>query len=262
MSEQAKQQIAQLRSFRGRKGAMDALMQMGDEAVPDLVEALANRMENVRWAARSVLVMIGGEAVTARLVEALEDPRRADLAAEALSEITGRTLGADRQAWAQFLSGAAAPSEAAREAPAAPAEAAPAEPLSDEALIEAAIAGTDVQAKTRSGGAVLTVPLEGGRKQRVTVSFASKDSEGEPLVVIYTECGPAEAKNFEWALRQNLRMAFGAIAIRDRDDEPIFVMVNTHLRAAATPDEVRKSVLLLARKGDKLEKALTEGDAR
>ena len=97
---------------------------------------------------------------------------------------------------------------------------------------------------------------------RITISFGSKDFEDEPLVVLYTECGPAHPKNFEWALRQNLRMSFGAIGIRDRDGEPIFVMLNTHPRALVSPEEIRKSVLLLARKGDALEDALTHGDQR
>lgn len=252
MSEPAKQHIEQLRDFRTRKAAMNALISMGVEAVPDLVEALGHRMENVRWAARSVLVSMGGEATTARLLEALDDPRCKEQAAQTLAEITGQALGADHGAWAQYFAGDAA----------APVQAAPAEALSDEGLVQAAVQGSDIEVEPRSGGAVLTVSLKGGRQQRVTVSFGAKDSDDAPLVVIYTECGPAEAKNFEWALRQNLRMAFGAVAIRDRGGEPAFVMVNTHLRCAVTPEELRKSVLLLARKGDKLEKALTKGDER
>ena len=55
-------------------------------------------------------------------------------------------------------------------------------------------------------------------------------------------------------------MSFGAIAIRDRDEQPVFVMVNTHTRAAVSPEDIRTSVLLLARKGDALEEALTKAD--
>jgi len=250
MSEQARQRIAQLSDFRARKAAMDVLVEMGVDAVPALVEALGYPAENVRWAVRSVLARLGGEAVTAALLAALDDPARRDAAAQTLREMTGQSFGTHRQAWARHFGGPAAAG--------APAAAA----LTDEALVNATVEGTGIPAEWRGGGAVLRVPLDGGRTQRVTVSFAAKDSDGEPLVVAYTECGPAEPKNHEWALRQNLKLAFGALAIRDRDGEPTFVMVNTHLRATVTPEDLRRSVRLLARKGDAIEKALTTGDAR
>ena len=261
MSEQAKERIAQLGNFRSRKGAMDALIALGDEAVPALVDALGGREENVRWAVRSVLAAIGGEAVTSALLAALDDPRRREQAGQALREITGQDLGTDRAAWDQFLTTGVPPAKGGVAREAAPGEAM-ARPLTDKGLIDAAIEGTDVAAEPREGGVVLTVPLDEGRRQRVTVSFAGKDFEGDPLVVVYTECGPAEPENYEWALRQNLRMAFGAIAVRERGDERIFAMVDTHPRATVTPNDIRKSVLLLARKADQLEKALTDADER
>ncbi len=265
MSDQAKAHVARLRDFRSRKNAMDALIACGDDAVPALIEALGAPEENVRWAARSVLVSIESKAVTGALVGALDDADRKDEAARALAEITGETLGTDRQAWAHYLSTGAAPSSETSESPAekpATVPSPPSEQFSDEELVNAAIENSDVQAEHRGKGAILTVPIEGGRQQRVTVSFAATDRDGEPLVVVYTECGPAEEKNYEWALRQNLRMAFGAVGIRNREDEPTFVMVNTHLRSTVTPEDLRRTVLLLARKGDRLEAALTESDER
>jgi len=280
MSEKAKQLLAQLHDFRTRKSAMDALRMLGDEAAADLVDALAHPMDNVRWCARTLLAELASDAIIERLIEVLDDPKRQERALEALRQISGESIGVDRHAWAEWSRShgrpAPAPAEPAREAPreaepgAAPEpapEAAPeapttVEPLSDDALVEAAIADTGSQVEKRAGGFIITVPIEAGRHQRVSISFAGKDFEGEPLVVVYTECGPAKPKNFEWALRQNLRMSFGAIAVRDRDDQPTFVMVNTHPRAAASPEELRKSILVLARKGDALEKALTKGDER
>ena len=268
MSDQAKELIVRFRNFNTRKAAMEELLLLGDEGVEDLVDALGHPMGSVQWCAQRVLTDLRTEAATARLVEALDDPRRQGRAAEALAEITGQTLGPDRQAWTAFLASgtAGAPPEAARvpEPAPAPAQAESAtvssgEPLSNVELVEAAIGGMDIDCTTRPGGVVLSVPLEEGRKQRVTISFDAKDFEGDPLVVLYTECGAAEAQNFKWALRQNMRMSFGAIAIRDIGDAPAFVMVNTHTRAAATPQDIRKSILLLARKGDALEKALTGG---
>ncbi|MFP4055572.1 MAG: HEAT repeat domain-containing protein [Candidatus Brocadiia bacterium] len=271
MSERAGELVGQLRDFRTRKTAMDELLMLGEEALPALIEALAHPLENVRWSARTVLVRLGGDPVVERLIETLDDSRRQAEAVQALRQITGEPMGPDRQEWARWAGrgerpeaeeAEATPPEApAPEAPAEPA-APPPEPLSDAELVRQAVEGTQVGIEERSGGFLLDVPLEGERHQQVTVSFGSSDFEGEPLVVVYTECGPGDAKNFEWALRQNLRMSFGAIGLRDRQDSPTFVMVNTHPRATASPTDLRKSILLLARRGDALEKALTKGDQR
>ena len=284
MSETARRLVDQLRDFRARKETMAQLLMLGNAAIPELIRALGHPMGNVRWCAQSLLAQLGGDAVVQRLVETLDDPTRQKEAAAALKEITGESIGDDRQAWARWLQShgesAAVPAEPVRKpAPAAPpvAEQAPAaeappepqpipirpvEALSDEAIIQAAVKDSDIEVRQHSGGYVLTVRLEASRRQRVTVSFTAQDFEDEPLVVVYTECGPAAPKNYEWALRQNLRMSFGAIALRDRGGQPTFVMVNTHHRATLDVDELRKSVLLLAAKGDKLEEALTKADDR
>jgi len=288
MSEQAQQLIAQLRNFRTRKAALDGLLILGDEAVPDLIHALAHPMENVRWCARSVLAQLGSDTAVQQLIDTLDDPQRQGEAAAALREVTGQSIGVDRQAWVEWnASGGqappppapepaaeaappqaatgepapeAAPTEMQAEAPPEPKE--PPRPMSDGEVVQAAVEGTGIDVRQHSGGYVLTVPLERNRRQRVTISFSAHDFEDEPLVVVYTECGPAEPRNYEWALRQNLRMSFGAIALRDRGGQPTFVMVNTHIRSTLDVEELRKSVLLLARKGDKLEEALTKADER
>ena len=253
MSDRAKELVKQLLDFRTRKAAMNALVALGDEAVPALIEALGSRHENVRWCARNVLIEIGSDTAVEQLTAALDDPRRHDEAAQALREITGQ----DVHDVPQPRDTTPPPQHQEPQAPAPEAK-----PLSDQELLEAAMAGTNVKMEPREGGYSLTVPLEGGRHQEVTVAFTAKDFEGEPLVVVYTECGPAAPKNFEWALRQNLRMSFGAIGIRDRQGTPTFVMLNTHSRATVTPADIRKSVLLLARKADAVEAALTREDRR
>lgn len=257
MSERARELVAQFRDFHTRKAAMDGLAALGDEAVPALVETLGSRAENIRWCARSVLVEIGSDLAVERLTAALDDPRRRAEAVEALREITGEELGERRERWEAWRRGEGQPPPEETQPEARPAQA---ELLSNEQLVEAAIAGAEIKAEARESGYSLTVPLASGRHQEVTVTFSAKDFEGEPLVVVYTECGPASAKNYEWALRQNLRMSFGAIGLRDRQGTPTFVMLNTHARATVLPTDIRKSVLLLARKADAVEAALTKED--
>ena len=276
MSERARQLVDELRNFRTRSQVMEELLMLGDDAVPELIQALGHPMENVRWSAQQLLTQLGGDTVVERLAEALDDPTRQKEAADTLRQITGQSIGVDRQAWATWLQSRggthAAPVREAAPTPrsAASGAAAPSPPpapsstqgLADDAIIRAATAGAEIDVRQHSGGYVLTVPLEGNRRQRVTVSFTAQDFEDEDLVVVYTECGPAQQKNFEWALRQNLRMSFGAIAIRDRGGQPTFVMVNTHPRKTLDVEELRKSIVLLASKGDKLEQALTKDDER
>jgi len=281
MSERAQRRVDQLRSFRSRKEAMEELLQMGEEAVDPLVRALGHGMENVRWAAGHVLSQIGGPSVIARLIANLDDPARAEAASKALSKLTGQSFGTDRAAWTDWSKSPPPPPEPAPEPPAeAPAEPAPEppeptepepqpeapaperKPLTDRELVEAAIEGTDISVRDRSSGFVLSVPIGRGRTQRVVLNFTAMDFEDEPLIVVYTECAPANPDNYEWALRQNVRMSFGSIGIRDRAGQAVFVMVDTHHRATVAPEDLRKSILLLAQRGDSLEESLTHGDER
>jgi len=284
MSEDAKQLVAQLQDFWKRKDAEAALAKMGQPAVPHLIEALGSPDPNTRSTVRSILGKIRGEAVVHALNGVLDDPKRRNDAAEILRQITGQFLPGNRDAWEAWAHperkpppAPPPPKPAPRPTPPAPPQPAPKpappkapkaheqpppapKPLSDEALVAEAVAGTGIQVAQHGGGFALTVHLQSQRYQTVTVSFAARDFEDEPLVVVYTECGPATPAGYEWALRQNLRLSFGAIAIRDRDGQPLFVMVDTHLRRTASPADIRKSVLLLAEKGDALEEALTKAD--
>jgi len=281
MSTRAQELVEQLRSFRARKEAMEALVLLGDEAIEPLIAALGHGMENVQWAAGHALSQIGGDAVIARLIEALDDASSAESAAKVLSTLTGKTFGTDRAAWSGWAQAPTVEPEAAPEPPveppdreagrgssaargsaAEPPSPAPPEPLSDKELVEAAVEGTEISVRDRTSGFVLSVPIARGRSQRVILNFTAKDFEDEPLIVVYTECAPAKATNYEWALRQNVRMSFGAIGIRDRAGQPTFVMVDTHHRATVAPEDLRKSILLLAQRGDSLEESLTQTDDR
>lgn len=283
MNGRAYELVEQLRSFRTRKEAMEALLAMGPDAAPSLVHALGHVKENVRWAAGQVLAQIGGDEVVRQLIAALDDSRRAEPAAEILGKVTGQGFGTDRSAWSQWAQRSpaegqepvaeSAPPEPEAETPVQPTpEPAPEpegadaplepEPLSDKELVEAAVSGTDISVRERTGGFILSVPIARGRTQRVILNFTAKDFEDEALIVVYTECGPANPSNYEWALRQNVRMSFGSIGVRDRAGQPTFVMVDTHHRATVVPEELRKSILLLATRGDGLEEALTKADQR
>ena len=244
--------INQLRDFRTRPAARRALVGKGDEAVGPLIEALRTGHDSVRYPAISALGELRAERAAPALVEALKDPSLGSAAADALRSITGEQFGAAYEPWKRWLgeqggAGARAGPEVA------------AGGLGDDDLIREAVYGTDVSAEQKAPGYVLRVPL-GNRHQDVTVNFKPKDADGNALVVAYTRCGPAAEKHYEWALRQNVKMSAGAIAIADIDGHANFVVVDVLARSTVTPQILIESVRRTARKGDQLESALTKAD--
>jgi hypothetical protein len=242
--------IERLRDFRTRYAAKNELLEMGAAAVPPLIQAVDSRNPSVRWAAVAMLGEIGARQAVPRLVEAVRDETIRTAAVEALQHISQQDFGADYDAWKRWLDMGQGAADAAQLEVHAQA---------DGDLIREAVYGTDVSAEGHSRGYVLRVPL-GDRHQDVFINFKARDSEGAALVVIYTRCGPANAKHYEWALRQNVHMSAGAIAVADIEGKPEFVVVDVLARTIVTPGLMIESVRRVARKGDQLESALTKAD--
>lgn len=245
----AEELIERLRDFRTRPSAKSALLALGDKAVDPLIQALGNRNVSVRWTAASTLGELGAKKAVPDLVEALKDPDVHSAAKEALGHITGEEFGDDYEAWKRWLGIGSGEADAEDLAEAA----------GDADLVTKAVHGTDISAEDRPHGAVLRVPL-GDRHQDVVLNFKAKDSDDMPLLVVYTRCGPANAKHYDWALRQNVRMSAGAIAVADVEDKAEFVIVDVLGRDTVTPQMLIESVRRVARKGDQLEAALTKAD--
>lgn len=247
--------IRELADFRARGEAMRELTMAGESAVEPLIAALNHRLEPVVWSAAQVLGQIGDERAVGPLIEALGRDRARGAIAAALGAITGRDFGEDVARWRRFAAG-----HDAEGPPAAKPPAAPVDPL---ALIEAAIEGSTITRERRSDlDFELTVPLKTGRRQRVRVLFNATDAEGEEVIVVYSECGPARRETYEWALRRNVTIPYAAFGIRDIQGAPNFVMVHTLLREGADPRELRKSIDSIAARADALEQALTKTDER
>jgi len=239
--------IERLKDFRTRSAAKNELLDMREQAVGPLIKALDGINDRVRWTAITILGELGARDAVPKLVEAVNDADVHSAAVEALEHITGEGFGDDYDAWKRWL-GINGEGETPRQDADEPA-------LSDGNLIRKAVYGTDISAE----GSTLRVPF-GDRHQDVMINFKPTDSSGTPLLVVYTRCGPAKPKLFEWALRQNVRMSAGAIAIADVKGKPEFVIVDVLVRSAATPDQLIESVRRVARKGDELEAALSESD--
>ncbi|MFV1965269.1 MAG: protein kinase [Pirellulaceae bacterium] len=109
---------------------------------------------------------------------------------------------------------------------------------------------------------VVTVELAEGRSQRVFVQVCRGAAVSDQVINIFSICGPVCERYLRRALELNAQIPHGSIAIQTVDDEPLFVMSNAYPRATCDPEEIRKSVLTIAKHADGVEDRLTGQDQR
>lgn len=225
--------VAQLADFSTRARARTQLLLAGQAAVPALMDALESPVEGVAWSAAKTLGEIGHTAAVDALKSAMARPALKEVAAEALQRITGSQ--------------------------AAGTDAAQAGALADEDFARALARGRTTVEKTHTGFSFV-VRLANGRKQKVDMTLSLRDSDGSPLVALYTECGAATPDRYEWALKTNLKIPFGAFALRDTAQGTRFVMVDAYLREAATQQQLVRAIEMLAKRADALEETISGSD--
>jgi hypothetical protein len=125
-------------------------------------------------------------------------------------------------------------------------------------LIEAALKGIDKKVEPREYGYRVEVPLLGDRRQFVRIAYERSDFENDKIIIVYTVCGPITEGRFKWALQMNRKLDHGKIAIgNDADGGECFLLMQTLIERTANIDEMRKAVLTIAEKGDRIERLLT-----
>jgi serine/threonine-protein kinase len=129
-----------------------------------------------------------------------------------------------------------------------------------ESLVRDALEGT--QAIWHGGGEQFTVwvPLANGRSQTVYIQTCAGSAIADKIVEIYSPCGPARDDYLRRALELNGRVPHGSIAIEKCGGVDYFVMGNAYPRATCDPEEVRRSVLMIAQHADAIELTLTGAD--
>jgi len=105
-------------------------------------------------------------------------------------------------------------------------------------------------------GYVVQVTLKSGRKQAVYLNH-HKRKDGTELIRIFTECGKPREDAYVWALRANMKISHGALALSKDSGEERLVLTNCYLAHVAMPAEVKASVKELAHYGDWIESKLT-----
>ena len=129
-----------------------------------------------------------------------------------------------------------------------------------ESLLQDALGGRSDVSWTRKGGQYqVQLSFEDGRKQWVYVE-TSPDSPSEQLLMIFSVCGEAREEFYSEALRLNSEILHGGLAIREIDGIDKFVMINNYPRGTVDVEELRVSVLEVARQADQFELKLTGED--
>ncbi len=106
----------------------------------------------------------------------------------------------------------------------------------------------------------IRVPLANGRQQTVQVEINIDGETGESIVRAFSICGRATDAFYERALKLNATISHGSIAIESIDGEPHFVMVDAYPQTTCDPEEIRKSILEIAKHSDEVEHLLTGDD--
>jgi serine/threonine-protein kinase len=129
-----------------------------------------------------------------------------------------------------------------------------------ESLVRDALEGTPAIWHGDGDRFTVWVPLEGGRSQTVYIQSCRGGAIADSIVEIYSPCGPARDDYLRRALELNGRVPHGSIAIEPCDGKDYFVMGNAYPRATCDPEEIRRSVLMIASHADAIELALTGAD--
>jgi len=250
-----KELVAKLRAFQTRKETMDRLIEMREQAVEPLVEALQSRTEGMRWAAMRCLGEIGDERAIDPLLDRLGVFVDRDTACWALARITGRDYGSDYEAWRQWRASVTGTGE-----PKPTAEQPGPTDLDNDTLFTESVKGLAASVQMQGERRSVTVTLPEGRHQEVRVVLDAKDLDGEAMVLVYSECAPANPDDYATALKLNLSLPYGALALREVRGEDRLVMFNSMLRKGLTPLALRKSIVAIAGKADVVEKRFTGQD--
>jgi hypothetical protein len=249
--------IEKLRDFKTRSAASEALIAAGRDALDSLLDALKREeSEGAKWAILHCLGEIRAAKAVPAMAPYLDQSDYQTVTHDALVKIAGRDLGPLPVEWVRWAERHVL--ETGEELEAAEEAETGASP-SNARLMELALAeGVATFREEEPGRYVVSLPLAGGATQHVAVVFGGTDHEGSEIVIIFSHCGEARREYYETALRLNLRMPYGALALRDVGGKPYFVMFNKILRQALTPIELRKSIFTVGERAYRVERELRQ----
>lgn len=128
---------------------------------------------------------------------------------------------------------------------------------------------TMVRNVIQAGGFALTesgdhwevvIPVGSLRKQKVSVQFGQKDSQGHEIVSVWSVCGPANEASAMTLLRYNAKLTHGAFAVRTVGTAEQLVLQATLLAETIDPLEVSRTFSAVAWQADQVEQKLMGGE--
>jgi len=128
-----------------------------------------------------------------------------------------------------------------------------------EALIRESVEGLDCYIHGALDHYRVFFRLPADRLQEVYAEVSHGPS-GERVLSIFSVCGPAEPKNFEFALRLNDKLSYGSLSVRNVNGQPMFVMNRTLPRDHVCSADIRAAMVEIARRSDRVEQQLTDAD--
>ena len=108
-------------------------------------------------------------------------------------------------------------------------------------------------------GYEILVNLGKDREQTVYV-YPFERVDGLRFVRVHSYCGPASKKAHLWALRNNMKLTSCALAIEEKDGEPVMVVTNALLEDSVTPGGLKTIVKEIAFYGDWVEQRIASRD--
>lgn len=256
--------VKELGSFRTRAKARRQLERCGPEAAEQVLPLLSDaaQPENVRWAA----IMVVKAWAYAPAAPLLLDVARTHsglrgTAIQALETLTGLDIGESPEEWEHALANPEAYRREHQETPALALADLGGEPdgcrLFRQALGDLA---TEITWE-EDAYLYLRMPLAGGRKQQIVVTFGELDATGKPLTTMYTECGTLRPEFVDSIARRNVTARYGKFYTqKDEKGDEIVVMRETVPAQRLTPKLARDIVLSIAAEADSLEFEMTGAD--
>jgi len=129
-----------------------------------------------------------------------------------------------------------------------------------ESLLHEAYADLDWPWNPDGDGFVVTVPLQGGRSQRVYIEQDRGGNLKDELVKIYSPCAPFQSDFAERALALNAHIPHASIAVQPHHGKMYYVMMAAYPRSTCDPEEVRVATRTIAYWSDYIEHTLTGED--
>jgi hypothetical protein len=237
-----------LRNMRTRAVTINAVCTQGAKMTEAVVPLLQDRHDGVRWSAIKILSEIGDNTAIPALITLLEQHRNTTDAVNALCMITGQELGDSPVEWREWLLKSADGNAGA------------AGMLSDRDLITEATRDMNAVISGESPHFGVLVSLPDGRSQQIWIDFTRTGSDDSPLVQLSTPCGQAIPSQYAEALRLNMLIPFGALAIADIDGTEHLVIVDTYRRATVHPEILADAIQSLAQHGDSVEQSINPDD--